>query len=353
MSVRVGIDLHADIVTADPATRRALVRHAAAAGLDYIGMADHVSFRGGTGFDGLTAATIALSDQDQLPVVVGVYQLALRHPLPVARQLATIAQIAPGRLVLGVGAGGEDRSEAANCGVDPATRGRRLNESLAVLAALADGEPVSYRGEFFQLDRARILPPPGPRIPVVIGGRSAAAAARAGRYGDGWLGIYVSPERFAAMAHQVRLEAQDCGRPEPDWFGLIAWCGFGPDRDSAAAALAERMTGLYRLPFESFSRYCPAGPPVHVAEFLRPYVEAGCGHITLSATGPSPQYAVDAAAEVRQLLLADSRTSGVRPADRARAPGKWPESGPDGAPSPGQDSITYGVGCRPSVSVKP
>jgi alkanesulfonate monooxygenase SsuD/methylene tetrahydromethanopterin reductase-like flavin-dependent oxidoreductase (luciferase family) len=90
---------------------------------------DHVSFHDGTGFDGLTAATAALSGSDRLPVLVGVYLLALRHPLLTARQLASISQLAPGRLVLGAGVGGEDRSEVSNSGVDPATRGRRHADS--------------------------------------------------------------------------------------------------------------------------------------------------------------------------------------------------------------------------------
>ena len=62
-----------------------------------------------------------------------MYLLPLRHPVLVARQLADIERLAPGRLVLGVGVGGEDRHEVAICGVDPATRGARMDECLAVL----------------------------------------------------------------------------------------------------------------------------------------------------------------------------------------------------------------------------
>ena len=62
-----------------------------------------------------------------LPVHTGVYLLPLRHPVLVARQIADLGRVAPGRLVFGVGIGGEDRHEVAICGVDPATRGRRMN----------------------------------------------------------------------------------------------------------------------------------------------------------------------------------------------------------------------------------
>jgi alkanesulfonate monooxygenase SsuD/methylene tetrahydromethanopterin reductase-like flavin-dependent oxidoreductase (luciferase family) len=246
----------------------------------------------------LISAAIALADQDTATVVLGVYQLALRHPVTVARQLATLSQIAPGRLVLGVGVGGEDRVEVANCGVNPATRGRRLDESLAVLSRLADGSAVSIDGRFFTLRDARILPPPDPAVPIVVGGRGDAAARRAGRYGDGWLGIYVSPARYAAMAQQVRAEAARAGRAAPTWFGLNLWCAFSGDEP----ILAARMEQLYRLPFISFARYSPTGTPESVAAALHAYVEAGCTDFTLTVAGDDPHAGVDAVAEVRRLL---------------------------------------------------
>ena len=78
-----------------------------------------------------------------LPVSTGVYLLPLRHPVLVARQLADIAQISPGRLTFGVGVGGEDRHEVSSCGVDPATRGLRMNECLAIVRELLTGKPVT------------------------------------------------------------------------------------------------------------------------------------------------------------------------------------------------------------------
>jgi alkanesulfonate monooxygenase SsuD/methylene tetrahydromethanopterin reductase-like flavin-dependent oxidoreductase (luciferase family) len=90
----------------------------------------------------------------RLPVHLAVYQLAMRHPVLVARQLSSFSELAPGRLVLGVGIGGEDRHEVAICGVDPATRGRRTNESLAILRRLLAGERVTHHGGHFDLDDA-------------------------------------------------------------------------------------------------------------------------------------------------------------------------------------------------------
>ena len=77
-----------------------------------------------------------------------------------------------------MGVGGEDRSEISNSGVDPRTRGRRLDETLELLRALLTGDAVTHDGEFFQLDNARILPPPAVPIPIVIGGKGDSAVRR-------------------------------------------------------------------------------------------------------------------------------------------------------------------------------
>jgi alkanesulfonate monooxygenase SsuD/methylene tetrahydromethanopterin reductase-like flavin-dependent oxidoreductase (luciferase family) len=174
---------------------RAVLAEVEDAGLDFVGMGDHVAFRGGFGVDGLVTAAAMLAAHPTLCVATGVYLLPLRHPVTVARQLSTIAALAPGRFTFGVGLGGEDPAELRACGVDPRTRGRRMDESLTVLRRLLAGDAVTCRGEFFDLDDVRVLPAPDPPVPIVVGGRSDAAVRRAGRLGDGWLGIWVSPQR--------------------------------------------------------------------------------------------------------------------------------------------------------------
>ncbi|AEH09467.1 MULTISPECIES: LLM class flavin-dependent oxidoreductase [Protofrankia] len=301
--ITVGLDVHESILSTSPRQRRDLLGRVHAAGLDHVVVADHVSFHGGRGFDGLVSATAALTSNDDLPVLLGVYQLALRHPTTVARQLASVSQLAPGRLILGVGVGGEDRSEPLNCGVDPSTRGRRLDESLRVLRALASGEAVDHSGEFFELKDARVLPAPTPRIPIVIGGSSAAAVRRTVRFGDGWLGIFCSARRFAATREQIAEVAQQEGRPLPSWYGLNLWCGIDTQASRARQLVAERMERLYHLPYEKFERLAPAGTPEQVGEWLLPYLEAGCEHFTLVATSTSWEAGVEYTAEVKRYLL--------------------------------------------------
>src|SRR5262245_13471915 len=95
-SVRVGC-----FPAALEASDRVTLARIADAGVDHLCVGDHVSFFVGAGSDGLISATALLAAQP-LPIYVALYLLPLRHPVPVARQLATIAELAPGRLTLGV-----------------------------------------------------------------------------------------------------------------------------------------------------------------------------------------------------------------------------------------------------------
>jgi alkanesulfonate monooxygenase SsuD/methylene tetrahydromethanopterin reductase-like flavin-dependent oxidoreductase (luciferase family) len=309
--IKVGLDVHDSILGLPPEASRVLIRRAAALGLDYLVVGDHVSFHGGHGFDGIVSATLALAAHPTLPVLIGVYQLALRHPLTVARQLSSIAQVAPGRLVLGVGAGGEDRQEIANAGIDPSTRGRRLDESLQVLRLLATGRPVDFDGDFFKLREALVLPMPSPPIPIVVGGRSPAALRRVALSGDGWLPMFVSPRRFQDSVRRIAEMAASAGRQLPIGPTLSVWCGLDGDGRRAHALLAAVLEQLYSLPYEDFRNLTYAGSPASVAEALLPYVEVGGRDFSLLAVAESRESAVEQAAEVRHRII---EISGALPA---------------------------------------
>ena len=305
-----------------PQQLHATLRSIAEAGVDHLCVGDHVSFFVGAGSDGLITASSLLAAQTELPVYVGLYLLPLRHPVPVARQLATIAELAPGRLSLGVGIGGEDPHEIEICGVDPRTRGRRMDECLRILRGLAEGTPLAFDGEFFSFEDALIVPAPCPAIPLIVGGRSQAAVKRAATLGDGWLGIWVSPRRYGAVRDQIAVEATAAGR-DPNRFehALNVWCGFGATREAAREPLATAMQAFYQMPFEPFERYSPYGTPEQVAELLSPYVEAGCSTFNVIPCSDDDESAIAAVGELRALLAASTPRlpRGVRGSGAARA----------------------------------
>lgn len=299
----VGTLADARMLTGPHERRRDLLRRAADGGLDHVFVADHVSFFTGIGMDGLIQAATALALEPQLKVVVGVYLLALRHPVPTARQIASLAECAPGRLVLGIGVGGEDRHEIEVCGVDPKTRGRRTTEAMIALRGLLSGEPVTLDGEFFQFDSALIVPAPDPQVPFIVGGRSDAAISRAARHGEGWLGVWCSPKRYANVLAQIADEAEQHERGSVDWqHGLQVWIGVDSDRAHARARLAKAMQAMYQIPYERFERYSPYGSVDEIADFLLPYAEAGCSLFNIMPVAESSEAGVDAVCELKQRL---------------------------------------------------
>lgn len=288
---------------ASPHARRAeLIAQIVEQGIDHVFVADHVSFHIGTGMDGLINAATLTALDPRLKVCVGVYLLALRHPVPVARQLATLAETAPGQLILGIGVGGEDRNEVAMCGVDPRTRGRRTDECLEVVQGLLTGEPMDHNGEFFEFQRGWIRPAPAEPIPMVIGGRADAALERAARFGDGWLGVWSSARRFAQAVEQVNQRATELERPQPELHGMQFWVGVDRDRGRARSRLAKAMQNFYQVPYERFEKYSPFGTAAEIAEFLMPYRDAGCRLFNIMPVAESDEAGIGAVAEIARLL---------------------------------------------------
>jgi alkanesulfonate monooxygenase SsuD/methylene tetrahydromethanopterin reductase-like flavin-dependent oxidoreductase (luciferase family) len=303
MGLEVGIVLRQQDIERNGARLSSLTAAIGEAGIDHVTVGDHISFEHGNGADGLIQATALLASHPSLPVQTGVYLLALRHPAVVARQLATIGSIAPGRLTFGVGLGGDDPRELELCGVDPKTRGARMDEALTLLRAFLRGEPVDFDGRFFAVDRAAIRPAPHPRPPVIVGGRSDAAVRRAGRLGEGWIGVWVSPQRFADATELVAETAADHGRADVEWRHVLQlWAGFGPDRESGRRRVATAMERSYQLGFDRFERYVPVGTPDDVAEALVPYLDRGCRRFNIVPEGESLEASVEAIAGVKERL---------------------------------------------------
>lgn len=302
--IRVGVTPGIDIWTRPWEERRDVVALVADAGIDHVFFADHVSFRVGHGHDGMVVAAAVANLHPTIGIYIGVYLLPLRHPLPVARQLANLGEMAPGRISFGVGVGGDDRHEVEVCGVDPKTRGKRTDESLEILQRLLSGETFDYSGEFFQFEQARIIPVPDPAIPVYVGGRADAALRRAGRYADGWLGIWCSSERYAESIELFDRAAEERNRSIEADHGIQLWVGVGEDKDEAASYVGPAMEGFYRVPFDKFARYTPHGTVDNIVDFLAPYLEAGCRHFNLTPVASSSEKGIEVIAQVGERLRA-------------------------------------------------
>lgn len=299
MPLTIGFATPVEFWSSSFSAKQQTLRDLADAGVDQVYMADHVSFRDGTGTDGFVEVAALSQLHPDLSVMISVYLLALRHPVPVARQLATMSTIAPGRFTLGVGVGGDDRHEIEVCGVDPRTRGRRTDEALVLIRQLMSGKPTSHAGDFFNVVDATIKPAINPPTPIIIGGRSDAALHRAARLGDGWIGAWCSVRRFVEAMEIIEREAEKVGRLNVSFrHGYQPWVGVAKDGETARRLVSSAMESFYDVPFDAFEKYVPYGTVDDVVEALQPYVAAGCSMMNLKVVAADDETSIDAAGQI-------------------------------------------------------
>lgn len=156
-------------------------------------------------FDVFAMLSFLAGRSEQVRLGTNVYLLGLRHPFVAARAILTLDAVSKGRADIGVGAGWL-RTEWEATGIDPATRGQRLDEALAICRRLWTEPAVTHRGRFFEFEEVMFEPKPlqAPHPPLYIGGESDAALRRAARTGDGWIGMWHTPQTAAASLDRLQ-----------------------------------------------------------------------------------------------------------------------------------------------------
>lgn len=213
-----------------------VARRCDAAGYDFVGVCDHVAIPDNdyaahmttTWYD--TVATLAfLAAHTRTTRLLSVVWVAgYRHPLQTAKAFGTLDHLSGGRAVLGVGAGHVE-AEFEALGIDFATRGRRLDETLEALRGVYDDTYVSHDGEFYSYADVGVAPQPVGDLPIWVGGSGRPAWRRTGRYGDGFIPMGNPKEQYAEITDTVRGAATDAGRADasfdlgymPGWAYLL------------------------------------------------------------------------------------------------------------------------------------
>jgi probable F420-dependent oxidoreductase len=159
-----------------------------------------------------------LASQTSLNLGTAAMVLPLRHPVLLAKELASLDHVTGGRFTLGVGMGWL-KEEFTACDIPWERRGERADEVIEALRVLWSGADVSHHGKHFNFDDVSAFPlplRPSSGVPIMVCGNTSPAARRAGRLGDGWMPMNMEPDDFISQLALVRRVAEEFGREAKD-----------------------------------------------------------------------------------------------------------------------------------------
>jgi probable F420-dependent oxidoreductase len=243
-----------------------------------------------------TGMAFALSRTRRLKVGSGISVLPGRNPVLVAKQLASLAGLAPARVLPVFGLQPAQPAERALFPVPSGQRAAVFDESLTLLRLLLTTQTVSFQGEFFTVSDASIGPLPPKPLDIWLGGSAPGGLQRVGRLADGWLGSLLTPAEAGAAIGVIKAAAADAGREvELDHFGL---------------SLPVTLDGIPAPLRASIGRRRPhTDPELLVAagwdgarRMIEQYVEAGLSKFVVRPAAPAEPFGSFADGFVRELM---------------------------------------------------
>jgi len=215
MKVRIGVSLGPSV---GPDQFAAAVDLLEQAGIDSLWLPENIY---SPSVDPFTGMAFALSRTRRLKAGSGISVLPGRHPVLVAKQLASLAGLAPKRVLPVFGL---QPAQPAERPLFPTPRNQRaavFDESLTLLRLLLTEPTVSFAGDFYQVDNASIGPLPAKPLDIWLGGSAPNGLKRVGRLADGWLGSLLTPAEARTAVDTINEAAADAGRHvDDDHFGL-------------------------------------------------------------------------------------------------------------------------------------
>lgn len=286
MKIRFGVGLGAEVA---PAQLPGIVDQLEATGVDSLWLSELVYSQAVDPFVGMT---YALARSTRLKVGTSVAVLPGRHPVLVAKQLASLAALAPKRVLPVFGLRSALPAERDAFVVPPSQRAAVFDESLRLLRSALDDTDFTFRGEYFDVRNVGVLPKPATHLDIWLGGASQAGFRRIGELADGWLGSFVTPDEARRARLDISAAATSAGRTVPDdHYGINLAVGDGELPAPVVAAIrkrrpdldpAELMATSWAALHRQIDRYIDAGLTKFVVrpaggtdidEFLRRFTE--------------------------------------------------------------------------------
>jgi probable F420-dependent oxidoreductase len=230
-----------------------------------------------------TGMAFALSRTQRLKAGSGISVLPGRHPVLVANQLASLAGLAPGRVLPVFGLRPAQPAEIALFPVPSGQRAAVFDESLTLLRLLLTTQTVTFHGDFFAVEGASVGPLPAKPLDIWLGGSALGGLRRVGRLADGWLGSLLTPDEAGAAVAVINEAAADAGREvEADHFGLSLPVALDGVPESLRASIGRRR------PHTDPELLVAAGWD-GARRMIEQYVEAGLSKFVVRpATRPEP-----------------------------------------------------------------
>jgi F420-dependent oxidoreductase-like protein len=277
--------VHAGLQNTSTDELRALWRRVEDAGFDWISVWDHfyaADVGGGPVCLEAIATHAALAlETNRVECGSLVYSVGYRHPAVLAKAIATLDQLANGRIVLGLG-GGWHQHEYDAYGIPFPSAGvrlRQLDEAIQCVRGLLTQESVTFEGEFFQLRDARCEPKPvQARLPLWVGGGGEKVTLRiAARHADGWNVPFLAPD---AYAHKVQVLREHCDREERDFATITKAVnvGLAPDVENLDAQFGGMANWIRPGVL--------LGQGQEVVDRASAYVDAGAEYLILAVRAP-------------------------------------------------------------------
>lgn len=239
MKIRFGVGLGAETA---PGQLADIVDRLEADGVDSLWLSELVYSQAVDPFVGMS---YALARTTRLKVGTSVAVLPGRHPVLVAKQLASLSALAPKRVLPVFGLRSALPAERGAFVVPEGRRAAVFDESLRLLRSALDDSGITFAGEFFDVHNVDVLPKPVTHLDIWLGGASRPGFRRIGEFGDGWLGSFVTPTEAHAARLAIDAAATAAGRRVPDdHYGINLAVGDGELPEAVVAAIRKRRPDL-------------------------------------------------------------------------------------------------------------
>jgi probable F420-dependent oxidoreductase len=290
MKIRIGIGLGGG---AGPGSLASTASQLEDLGIDSLWLSEMVY---GPLVEPFIGMTYALARTAKLKVGTGVAVLPGRQPVLVAKQLVSLAALAPGRVLPVFGLQPARPDERALFAVPAGQRGAVFDESLQLIRLLVSQPSVSFEGRFFTVTDARVGPLPAKPLDIWLGGSAPAGLRRVGRLGDGWLASFMSPDEARDGRLAIQAAAAEAGREvDPEHFGISLAVAEGEIPAALAAAVR------HRRPHADPAAIVATGWP-DARRKVEQFVAAGISKFVIRPAAPSQSAAGFAESLARELM---------------------------------------------------